>query len=360
MKKVIKSEHVQRDQLLQVMIDSEGSDMYITVGAFPCIKIGGEIVHVNEGIEKLTWKDTFEFTQSLITEEQHDTLIRDQNLDFAFSYGDRRLRCNISFQMGNYMIVLRLLNSYIPNIKELWLTDIYKDITKFGQWLILVTWPTGSGKTTTLASMINFINENYKRHIITIEDPVEYIHQHNQSIIEQKEIGRDVPDYETALRGAMRQNPHVILFWEMRTRSEIEMALTLAETGHLVFSTLHTRSAHQTVSRIVDTFEWPEQLQIRLQLADSLIAVFSQRLLKVKDGTGVLMAKEVMVRNGAIANLIRENDLHQIPSVIQTSGREGMQLLETDIVNFIRSWEITEEEGYKYANNHKLIKDALS
>lgn len=359
MKKVIKPEHAQRDQLLQVMVDSEGSDMYITVWTYPSIKIWGEIVDVNDGVEKLTWKDTFEFTQSLITEEQHAELLKYQNLDFAFSFWERRLRCNISFQMGNYMVVLRLLNSYIPQLNELWLTDIYKEITKYGQWLVLVTWPTGSGKTTTLAAMINYINETYKRHIITIEDPVEYIHSHKKSIIEQKEVGKDVPDYETALRGAMRQNPQVILFWEMRTRDEMENALTLAETGHLVFSTLHTRSAYQTISRIIDTFDGAEQLQIRLQLSDSLLAVFSQRLLKIKDGTGVVMAKEVMIRNGAIANLIRENDLHQIPSVIQMSSREGMQLLENDIVQYIRAGYITEEEGFKYANNHKYILDQL-
>jgi twitching motility protein PilT len=157
----------------------------------------------------------------------------------------------------------------------------------------------------------------------------------------------------------MRQNPQVILFWEMRTRKEIEMALTLAETWHLVFSTLHTRSAHQTVSRMIDSFSWPEQLQIRLQIADALIAVFSQRLLTVKDGTRVVMAKEILIKNNAVSNLIRENDLHQIPSVIQMSSREWMQLLETDIIYYIQAWLITEEEWFKYANNHKLIRDAI-
>ncbi len=359
MKDAIRPEHVIRDQLLQVMIDSEGSDMYITVWTFPSIKIGGQIVSVDEGIEKLNPQDTLEFAESLMTQNQHNFLLKEQNLDFAFSFWDRRFRCNISFQMANYMVVLRLLNAYIPNLEELWLTDIYKEVTKFWQGLVLVTWPTGSGKSTTLAAMVNYINENYRKHIITIEDPVEYLHEHKESIIEQKEVGKDVPNYEVALAGAMRQNPQVILFWEMRTKREMEMAMTLAETGHLVLSTLHTRSAIQTISRIVDTFDAAEQNQIRLQLSDALIAVFSQRLLAVKDGTGVMMAKEILIRNGAIANLIRENDLHQIPSVLQMSSREGMQLLETDIVKFIKQGLITEEEWYKYANNHKFIKDSI-
>jgi len=184
--------------------------------------------------------------------------------------------------------------------------------------------------------MINFINENYRKHIITIEDPIEYIHKHKKSIIEQKEVGRDVPNYKTALAGAMRQAPHVILFGEMRIRQEVEMALTLAETGHLVFSTMHTRSAAQTISRIVDIFNESEKEQIRMQLSDALAGVFSQRLLRHIDGMGVSLVKEVLINNTAIANLIRENDIHQIPTSIQMGRREGMQLLEDDIIKLIQ------------------------
>ncbi len=207
--------------------------------------------------------------------------------------------------------------------------------------------------------MINYINENYRRHIITIEDPIEYVHEHKKSIIEQKEVGRDVPNYETALAGAMRQAPHVILFGEMRVRKEVEMALTLAETGHLVFSTMHTRSAAQTISRIVDIFNESEKDQVRMQLSDALAGVFSQRLLKHIDGTGVSLVKEVLINNTAIANLIRENDIHQIPTSIQMGRREGMQLLEDDIIHLIQRGIITEEEGLKYANSPKAIKEAL-
>ena len=207
--------------------------------------------------------------------------------------------------------------------------------------------------------MIDYINANFKRHIITIEDPIEYVHKHKKSIIEQKEVGRDVPDYHTALIGAMRQAPQVILFGEMRSREEIEMALTLAETGHLVLSTLHTRSAPQTISRIIDIFNDGEKEQIRTQLSDALLAVFSQRLLKKTDGTGVHMVKEILVNNYAIANLIRENEIHQIPTSMQMGRREGMQLLEDDIIKLLQMGQIGYEEAIKYSNNPKLIKEAI-
>jgi len=348
------------EQLLQVMIDNEWTDMFITAGTFPCIKIAWEIVRIDEWVKTLSPLDTMRFAESLISHKQRDELLKTRNLDFAFTFSNRRFRCNISFQMWTYMIVLRLLSADIPSIDVLWLPDIYKDVTKVGQGLILVTGPTGSGKSTTLASMIDYINTDYNKHIITIEDPVEYLHTHKKSVMEQKEIWKDVLDYETALIGAMRQNPNVILFWEMRSTTEIEMALTLAETGHLVLSTLHTRSAYQTVSRVIDTFESGQQNQIRLQLADSLVAVFSQRLLKTMDWTGLKLAKEIMFNNSAVSNLIRENDLHQIPSVIQMWAREWMQLIEKDITDLIQRWSITQEEWLKFANNPKIVREALN
>ena len=349
-----------RDQLLQVMIDNRWSDMYITVGSHPGIKISWEIAKIDEDMEIFSWKDAFEFAQSLIDEQQHERLKKEQNLDFSFSFAGARFRGNISFQMEAYMIVIRLLDSEIPDVESLGLPDVYKNVTKLWQWLILVTGPTGSWKTTTLAAMINFINENYKKHIITIEDPIEYVYGHKKSIVEQKEVGRDVPDYKTALIWAMRQAPQVILFWEMRSREEISMALTLAETGHLVFSTLHTRSASQTISRIIDIFWEMEKEQIRLQLSDSLVAVFSQRLLKLSDGTGVRMVKEILVNNSATANLIRENDIHQIPTTMQMGRRDGMQLLEDDIIEAIQMWLVSEEEGMKYANNPRIVQEAIN
>ncbi len=359
MKNTMKPDHMLRDQLLQVMIDNKGSDMYLTVGTYPAIKISGSITSIDEDMEALTYNDTLEFAQSLIDEKQHERLLKEKNLDFSFGFAQARFRGNISFQTGNYMIVIRLLNAEIPDIDALGLTGIYKDITKMWQGLILITGPTGSWKTTTLAAMVNYINENYKKHIITIEDPIEYMHEHKKSIIEQKEIPRDVPDYETALMGAMRQAPQVILFGEMRTRKEVEMALTLAETWHLVLSTMHTRSAAQTISRIVDIFWESEKEQVRLQLSDALAAVFSQRLLTLADGTGVRMVKEILVNNSAISNLIRENDIHQIPTSMQMWKREWMQLLEDDIINLVQMWLVSQEEWMRFANNPRLIKEAL-
>lgn len=360
LKELIKPDHLFRDQILQLMIDNKWSDLYMTVWTYPAIKIAWEIVKIDAwNIEPLKWKDTMEFSQSLITEKQHDFLVKNRNLDFSFEHLWRVFRCNMSFQRWNYMIIIRLLNANIPTIDDLNLTDIYKQVTNKSQGLILVTWPTWSWKTTTLSAMIDYINENFVRHIITIEDPIEYIHPHKKSIIEHKEIWKDVYDYETALLWAMRQTPDVIMFWEMRTKTEMEMALRLAETGHLVFSTLHTRSAHQTITRIIDAFPKEEKEQIRVQLADSLIAVFSQRLIKSSDWTSVKLAKEILVKNTAISNLIRENDLHQIPSILQTGSREWMQLLENDLVDLVLSWEITEEDAYRYANNPKFIREAL-
>ncbi len=357
---VIREEHFFRDQILQVMIDNNWSDLYMTVWAYPSIKIAWEIVQIdNAWLEKLDWKATMEFAQSLITEKQHDMLVQKKNLDFSFRHLWRMFRANVSFQLSNYMIIIRLLNVNIPRFEDLNLTDIYKEVVTKSQGLILVTWPTWSWKTTTLAALINYINENFVRHIITIEDPIEYIHPHKKSIIEHKEIWKDVDTYETALMWAMRQTPDVILFWEMRTKAEMEMALRLAETWHLVFSTLHTRSAHQTITRIIDAFPGEEKWQIRIQLADSLLAVFSQRLLKKSDWTWVKMAKEILVKNTAISNLIRENELHQIPSILQTGSREWMQLLENDLVQLVLSWEVTEEEAIRYANNPKFLRDSL-
>ena len=272
---------------------------------------------------------------------------------------DRMFRCNLSFQLSNYMIVIRLLNDHIPTVEDLNLSEAYKSISNKSQWLVLVTWPTWSWKTTTLAAIINYINENYARHIITIEDPVEYVHSHKKSIIEHKEVWKDVYSYETALMWAMRQNPDVIMFWEMRSKEQMEMALRLAETWHLVLSTLHTRSAHQTITRIIDAFPGEEKAQIRVQLADSLLAVFSQRLLKWRTWSSVKMAKEILLKNTAVSNLIRENELHQIPSVIQTWGREGMQLLETDLIWLVWAWQISLEEALRYANNPKLVEQAI-
>lgn len=349
-----------RDALLGVIIDNRWSDFYYTVWTYPAIKISWEIVYINEEVDIVKPEDTENFAKSIITQDQYDKLIKTKNLDFSFLFQGARFRWNISFQMNHFMVVLRLLSDKIPTISDLKLPNIYTEITKIGQWLVLVTWPTWSWKSTTLAAMINEINISSSKHIITIEDPIEYVHDHKKSIVEQKEIWRDVPDYNTALIWAMRQNPQVILFWEMRNTAEIEMALTLAETWHLVFSTLHTRSAYQTISRVIDSFPSSQQNQVRLQLADTLAWVFSQRLLRKIDWSWVKMVKEILIKNTAVSNLIRENELHQIPSIMQMWWKEWMQVLEQDILQYINEWEITMEEWMKYANNPRYLKDNVN
>ena len=359
MKWKIIEEYMLRDQLLQVMIDNEWSDMYITFWTYPSIKIWWQIAKINEWIDILNEETTRDFAYSLITEKENEELLINKNFDFAFTFSWRRFRVNISFQKWFYMTVIRLLWADIPTIEWLWLPEIYKDVMKRWQWIVLITWPTWSWKSTTLAAMINYVNDNYIKHIITIEDPVEFVHEHKKSIIEQKEIWKDVPNYKIALIWAMRQNPQVILFWEMRSVEEIEMALILAETWHLVLSTLHTRNATQTISRIIDAFDWSRQNQIRLQLSQSLIWVFSQRLLKKDNWSWVILVKEILVNNVAISNLIRENNLHQVPSVLQMWSTEWMQLLEKDIIDAVNSWFITLEEWLKYSNNQKYVKDNI-
>ena len=360
MENVIFPEYGPRDALLGVMIDNRGSDFYYTVGSYPAIKISGEIVLIKEGLEVVTSRDVENMAKSLASEDQLRTLSITKNFDFSFEFLGSRFRGNISFQRDEYMVVIRLLSDKIPTLEELNLPPIYSEVVKTGQGLILLTGPTGSGKSTTLAAMIDCVNATSAKHIITIEDPVEYVHKNKKSIIEHKQIGRDVPDYRTALMGAMRQNPQVLLFGEMRTCEEIEAALTLAETGHLVFSTLHTRSAAQTISRILDSFNGPKQNQVRLQLSETLVAVFSQRLFKRHDGSGVIMAKEILIRNTAVSNLIRENQVFQIPSIMQTSSLDGMQVIEQDIIHYINTGDITLEEGLKYANNAKYVKDNVN
>ena len=357
--KTLIEENTLKDELLELIISNKWSDLYITVWSYPAIKRWWSIMIIDKWYNKFTEDTTYEFALSLISESQHKILLEKKNLDFSFTFNKRRFRANISFQRWYYMVVLRLLTLEVPNIEILGLPKIYKEVCKKWQWLILVTWPTGSWKTTTLWAMIDFINSNYSKHIITIEDPIEYIHEHKNSIMEHKEIGRDLPDYTTWLIWAMRQNPDIILFWEMRNQEEIEMALRLSETWHLVLSTLHTRSAYQTITRILDSFQWEDKWQIRLQLADSLVAVFSQRLLESSNHESVVLAKEVLINNNAVSNLIREDELFQIPSVIQLWKNEWMQLLENDIISFIKEWSITKEEWMKYSNNPKLIEESI-
>ena len=266
-----------------------------------------------------------------------------------------RFRVNIYRQRGSVAIALRILNSKIPSFASLNLPSVIKDFTLYQKGLLLVTGPTGSGKSTTLASFIDMINEQRSCHILTLEDPIEYLHQHKNSMVNQREIGQDSTSFAAALRAALRQDPDVILVGEMRDLETISIAITAAETGHLVLATLHTVDAVQTIDRVIDVFPPHQQQQVRIQLANTLIGVIAQRLLKRKDGSGRVPAVEILVSNPAVRNLIREGKIHQIYSVIQTGRRQGMQLMDSHLEELYRQGIIDRQTALENATDPETL-----
>lgn len=315
------------DELLNKMVELKASDLHMTVGVPPTYRINGELVRSNDEILKP--QDTEEFAKLILTMEQYETFKTNRELDLCISRPNAgRYRINIFHQRNSVALVLRLVNSEIPSIDELGLPLVIQDVAKKTKGLFLVTGPTGSGKSTTLAAIIELINRNRNAHVITLEDPIEYLHKHKKSIINQREIGDDSRSYANALRAALREDPDVILVGEMRDLETISIALTAAETGHLVLSTLHTTGAAATIDRIIDVFPPVQQIQIKAQLSDVLIGVFSQALIPRADKEGRVLAYETMMLNAAIRNLIREGKTYQIATVMQTSIRVGMITFE--------------------------------
>lgn len=319
------------EELLQLVFDRGASDLHISMGLPPVIRVDGKLVRTD--YPPLTKEDTQRLIFSMLTNEQRRVLEQNWELDCSYGVsGLGRFRVNVYKDRGNYAAALRSITSNIPTFDQLGLPPIVKEIAKRPRGLILVTGPTGSGKSTTLAAMIDHINSTRAEHILTIEDPIEFVHTSKRSIIHQRELGQDTRSFNNALRAALREDPDVILVGEMRDLETISLALTAAETGHLVMGTLHTSSASSTVDRIVDVFESSQQQQIRIQLSSSLIAVFSQTLLPKlgPDGSksGRVMAQEIMIVTPAISNLIREGKTAQIYSAIQTGGNYKMQTLE--------------------------------
>ena len=355
---LIKNHKKYLDYLFQVMVENKVSDMFLTYDESPCFRINWSI-HRFSKLPKLS-NDTLEGIAYIIMNEFEWEIFRDKlTIDLWTEHNWNRFRVNISMQQKHIMIVIRLLASKIPTIDELWLPPIFKEIVSKKSWIILLAWPTGSWKSTTLASMIEEINNNYSKHIITIEDPIEYIFTPKKSVIEQKQLGEDITSFWSALKSALRQNPDVVLFWEMRDFDSIKNAITLAETWHLVLSTIHSRSSSQTVSKIIDVFSPEQQSQIRIQLAEALLAVISQRLINKKDGTWMAVAFEIMINNNGIANLIIENQIKQINNIIQTNKTNGMILLEDGIINLIDKWDINMQDWLANANNTSYIMSEL-
>lgn len=317
-------------QLLAVAMTKNASDIILTVGRAPMLRVNGNLVA--EGGAPLSPEETEKLIFSILTKEQIAEFNANNELDLAIAFADSgRFRVNVFRQQGYVGAALRPIMSQIPTIESLQLPPVVSQFCAAPSGLVCVTGPTGSGKSTTLAAMINHINRSRQCHIVTVEDPIEFVHPHQMSVIEQREIGKDTLNYSTALKYVLRQCPDIILVGEMRDLETIAAALTIAETGHLVFSTLHTQSAGKTIDRIIDVFPPYQQQQIRAQLASTLRGVISQVLLPRQDGRGRVAAREIMVVTPAISNLVREGKTYQLPTAIQTGSAVGMLSMDQSL-----------------------------
>ena len=335
------------DDLLQLVVDKNASDLHITTNYPAMIRVDGSLVPV--GQEVITDEIVNDIVLPVLPESKQELLEVNREVDLAYSFkGQARFRINAFYSKGTVSAAFRLIPNKIRTIEELRLPGTYHQLTKLPQGLVLVTGPTGHGKSTTLAAVIQEINETYPKHIITIEDPIEYVYPKARALVAQREMHEDTHSWEIALRSAMREDPNVILVGEMRDYETIAAAITLAETGHLVFATLHTNSAAQTIDRIIDVFPEHQQPQVRMQLSVILEAIISQRLIPVKSG-GRRAASEVLFATGAVRNLIREGKTHQVDNVIRTSLDVGMKTLEHSLVDLVREGDITIDEAESVA-----------
>jgi len=347
---------VNMDRLLQACVSQGASDIHLVTNRSPVLRIDGQLRSLETKV--LEPDDTVALMKSITPERNQQELQEEGGTDFGFAYGDEaRFRVSVFKQKGNISVVLRLIPTKMMSFEEIGLPKICAALCRRPRGMFLVTGPTGCGKTTTLATMINYINEHFDRHIITIEEPIEYYHTHKKSIINQREVGVDVPSFGEALRRILRMDPDVILVGELRDLETIESAVRAAETGHLVFSTLHTTSAAGTITRIIDVFPINQQEQIRIQLSTNLIAVLSQALCPLATGKGRIAAYEFMVVTPAIANLIRENKTYRIDSSIQTGRKLGMQLLDEHLWQFYDTGKITLEEMLDKARQPGALQD---
>ena len=348
------------DEIAKIAVERRASDIHITAGLPPCIRVDGKITPL-EMYPPLTPKDSQALIYSFMNEKQKKTFEENKEADFSFGIkGIGRFRVNVYYQRGTVAAALRRIPYEIKPIEELGLIPKVKDLCHLSMGLVLVTGPTGSGKTTTLASMIDYINTNFPHHILTIEDPIEYVYQHKKSKIAQREVGTDTDSFAKALKYALREDPDVILVGEMRDLETIRAALTAAETGHLVFGTLHTNTAVQTINRIINVFPMEEQDQVRTELSFVLQGVISQRLLP-KIGGGRVLIHEVMIPNTAIRNLIRENKIHQIYGLMQTGQAEtGMQTMNQSLLKALKSRLITVEDALKISPEPEELKRMIS
>jgi twitching motility protein PilT len=344
---------------LQILWEQKGSDLLLTGDSPPRIRINGKLIPV-EGAPILSGRQIDDLVRTLITPGQQAIFDSQQDVDFAFSWLDRaRLRGSAFTQRGETALALRMIPSKIPSFTDLGLPPVAERLAKLPRGFVLVTGPTGSGKSTTLASIVDRINETRACHILTIEDPVEYVHRHRLSAVSQREIGLDSPTFDRALRSALREDPDVLLIGEMRDIESIQLALTMAETGHLVFATLHTNDAPQAIDRIIDVFPAWRQEQTRVQLSASLGAIVAQRLVP-KIGGGMVAAFEVLIATNPVRNLIREGRSNQLLNVMTTNQQEGMHTLETSLAELIQSGTIEYEDALNVSAHPKELARAMA
>ncbi len=345
------------DDLILTVIRENGSDLHLGAGRVPAIRVAGELIFLVKHLP-IPNEDILGMLGEILDKPKMAKFLETQEIDFSYDYrGEARLRGNAFFQKGVVSVALRLIPK-VKNLDELNLPKTLADIARKKQGFFLVVGPVGQGKSTTLSSMVNLINNEQAKHIVTIEDPIEYMYTPNKSMINQREIGIDTSDFHTALKSAFREDVNVILVGEMRNPETISTAVTAAETGHLVFSTLHTNNAAQTIDRIIDSFPAGQQDQIRIQLASSLLGVFSQRLIPRITG-GLIPAYELLLNNNAVANLIREKRTHEIDVVIETGVESGMIDLNHSLMELVRAGEISIENAYQYSLDPKGLERML-
>ncbi|MDP4144656.1 MAG: type IV pilus twitching motility protein PilT [Bacillota bacterium] len=346
------------NELLRITLDRKASDLHITVGVPPVIRVNGHLTQIEETI--LTPEDTQKYSMEIL-ESNYDTYCQRGEIDISYAVpGIGRFRVNIYKQRGSDAVAIRTVGLKVPQLKDLNFPNVIQDLISKQRGLILVTGPTGSGKSTSLAAMINEINSTRAEHVITLEDPIEYMHKHGKSIINQREIGNDSGSYASALKAILREDPDVILIGEMRDLETISIAITAAETGHLVFSTLHTIGAAKTIDRIIDVFPPFQQQQIKIQLAAVMQGIISQQLLPKEDGSGRVAALEIMVATPAIQNLIREGKTHQLQSLIQTGNKYGMKTMDMSLAELYKKGDISYETALSYCVDRELLSKMLS
>lgn len=344
--------------ILVEVLERNASDLHLSVGAPPAIRVSGKLIRLD--YPSLNSNDTRDLIYSILSQDQRQRLENEWEIDFSYSVpGKARFRVNAYFQRNSLGAAFRLIPAQIRTVEDLMLPAALHKMAKKPRGFVVITGPTGSGKSTTLAALIREINETREEHIMTIEDPIEFLHRHAKSIVNQREVGTDTKSFNRALKSVLRQDPDVILVGEMRDTETMQTAMTAAETGHLVFATLHTQDAPQTIDRIVDVFPPHQQSQVRMQLAATLMGICTQQLLPTVDGTGRIPACEILVPTPAVRNLIREGKTHQIYSVMQTGFQYGMQTMDTALADLVRRGKITKDLALRRSSSPEDLERLL-